>query len=122
MPDNDAFQEFVNGLDVNGVEGINCNVVHPLIDAYLDEVYDPEDPDWFDAVTPVQGQVRACLLTALVPMMAHALDKIDLPPDEFGDETPPLFLITLPELAAAISTCITMFAHAHDYVDERINT
>jgi hypothetical protein len=72
MSDNqnsNPFDKAVDDLDMEHIDGVDCYIVHPLLDEFMENLsMAPEHTAnaWSYLLTPVQGQLRSCIATEVL--------------------------------------------------------
>ncbi len=107
----DPFSSFISGLNMDGVDGISCATVHPIIEEIVQKV--AEHDHWSDLVNRLEQQVSACLSNEAADwLIDHAgeLDGLELMADAEGNVdrvimTPDALAETLSDYADLVRIC-----------------
>ena len=107
----DPFASFISGLDMDGVDGISCETVHPIIEDMVRKA--DEFDHWKDMVDRLEQQVSACAANEATDwLIEHAatLDEIELVTDAEGQVeriimTPDFLAETFSDFADLVHVC-----------------
>jgi|GEM_PF-2568445 len=106
-----AFDDFVKDLDMDGVNGVSCAIIHPIIDEFLCNA----TPDTIQAeLTDVQRQIRTCLTTESLPMLVSALEPLTgIDGEKIG------FIATTDDIKAILGYAMTIAWVLGEYLEAK---
>ena len=82
---NNPIEQFVQHLDMEGVDGVSCKTVHPMIGQVFKKLAG-KDPNEY-GLSPLQEQIAACLCSQCLEVILDDLTPLE-------DEDGVLFLIS----------------------------